>query len=134
MSGGFLLDSHAFVWLADGTRSLPRRAVDTLRTTAETIFVSAVSIAELCIKSALGKFALPLGVADDPVAGFTEIFQRMNLELLPLDLSHAVAIANLVPHHKDPFDRLLIAQARIERVPIVSNEAVFDAFGVERIW
>jgi PIN domain nuclease of toxin-antitoxin system len=125
VSGGFLLDSHVFVWLADGTRSLPRRAVDTLQTTAETLFVSAVSVAELCIKSALGKFALPPDVIDDPAAGFTEIFQRMNLELLPLELSHAVAIAGLIPHHKDPFDRLLL----------VTHDRAFASYdGLRVLW
>ncbi len=92
--------------------------------------VSAVSAFEICLKFNLGKLPGSAALAE----AFAETIAAIDCTPLPISLAHAAAAGKLDLSHKDPFDRLLIAQARIEQVPIVSNEALFDAFGVERIW
>lgn len=92
--------------------------------------VSAASAYEVCLKHRMGK--LP-GAAVLATA-FEHEVAALNCVALPITFAHAEAAGKLDMSHKDPFDRLLIAQALVERVPLVSNEAVFDRFGVERIW
>jgi PIN domain nuclease of toxin-antitoxin system len=108
---------------------LSRRARHAIEV-AEARLISAVSAYEICLKHKLGKLPEAAVLAD----AFEDHISALDAEVLPVSLAHAIAAGKLEPTHKDPFDRLLIAQARIERVPIVSNEALFDRFGVERIW
>lgn len=124
-----LLDTHALIWaLGDSPRLSPRaRAVIDA---ADMILISAVSAYEICLKHRLGKLPDAAALASN----FEQNVAALSAELLPVSIAHAVMAGTLDPSHRDPFDRLLIAQARIERVPIVSNETLFDDFGVERIW
>ena len=125
-----LLDTHALLWAAEGNSRLTARAAEILDALDSDKLVSVISVYEICLKHRLGK--LPR------VAALVNRFEAVLLEsgctLLPVTFAHAREAGLLSMEHKDPFDRMLIAQARIERVPIVSNEAVFDGFGVERIW
>lgn len=125
-----LLDTHALLWTFLDSPRLPAAARDAIASDAAEKLISAVSAMELTTKYRLGKLdeAAPFmrnGRLDLSGLAFTP---------LPVTLEHAEYAGSLDIPHKDPFDRLLIAQARIERVPIVSNETLFDAFGVERIW
>jgi PIN domain nuclease of toxin-antitoxin system len=94
------------------------------------LLISSVSAFEITTKHRLGKLAEFGVIARD----FRTILNQLEHGVLPVSLDHALLAGSLDIAHKDPFDRLLIAQARIEQVPIVSNEALFDGFGVERIW
>lgn len=125
-----LLDTHALLWsvLADPHLSGTARAA--LADPGAEILISAVSIFEITLKHRLGKL--------QQAGPFARHHDRMLADLdwlpLPVSMEHAALAGSLDIPHKDPFDRLLIAQARVERVPIVSHETLFDAFGVERIW
>lgn len=94
------------------------------------LLISAVSGFEIATKFRIGKLAEFAVIARD----FPAMLADFEHGILPVGMDHASLAGSLDIPHKDPFDRLLIAQARIERVPIVSNEKLFDAFGVERIW
>lgn len=124
-----LLDTHALIWWILDSPELPRRARSVIGT-ADTVFVSAISAMEVCTKHRLGKLPEAALLAKEfedriAIAGFTE---------LPLTIRHGQLAGNLNIANKDPFDRMLIAQSIIEGIPLVSNEAGFDRFGVSRIW
>jgi len=125
-----LLDTHALLWVLEGNPRLSGRAAEALADPTGEKLVSAVSAYEICLKHRLGKLPGAAALALD----FAATIADLDCTLLPITLDHAALAGSLDPSHRDPFDRLLIAQARIERVPIVSNEALFDGFGVERIW
>jgi PIN domain nuclease of toxin-antitoxin system len=125
-----LLDTHALLWWGAGNDRLSRGAAEMIDSGEHEIFVSAVSAMEIATKFRLGKLpsAEPLALAfegETAAAGFLP---------LPLSLTHARVAGSLPIPHKDPFDRLLIAQAIVEEMFLVSNEAVFDGFGVSRFW
>jgi PIN domain nuclease of toxin-antitoxin system len=92
--------------------------------------LSLASVWEIQIKSQLGKLQLSL-----PLSELIETQQQMNdLQLLPVELKHIYALTELSHHHRDPFDRLLIVQSRVEQMPLLSRDSIFDAYGVDRIW
>jgi PIN domain nuclease of toxin-antitoxin system len=125
-----ILDTHALLWAVEANPRLSPRAAKAVEDPNSKKLVSAVTVYEICLKHKLGK--LPGFAA--LVERFQEVLQESDCSVLPVTFAHAREAGLLSVEHKDPFDRLLIAQARIERVPIVSNEHRFDAFGVERIW
>lgn len=125
-----LLDTHALLWgLLDDPR-LSHRAKAAMADQDNDMVVSAVSLFEVKLKHRLGKL--------DEAAAFVTHHRRIMADIgwspLSVSIDHAALAGSLDIPHKDPFDRLLIAQALTERVPIVSNEKLFDAFGVERLW
>ncbi len=124
-----LLDTHALLWrLEDNSRLsiAAGRAIDDARVA----YVSVVSLWEITIKHAQGR--LPqVGVFLDH---HDLELNRAGLSHLPLTARYITALRNLPAHHKDPFDRMLIAQALTEEFPIVSNEALFEAYGIARVW
>lgn len=125
-----LLDTHALLWaLADSPR-LSARAAALIGQGGHRLLVSAVSAYEICARHTLGKLPQAAALAAD----FEAEIALLDADWLPISPAHAIAAGRLDPSHRDPFDRFLIAQAQVERVPLVSNEAVFDDFDVERIW
>lgn len=125
-----LLDTHALLWWGERNDRLSRGAAEMIDSGDHEVFVSAVSAMEIATKFRLGKLpsAEPLALAfedETAAAGFLP---------LSLTLTHARVAGSLPIPHKDPFDRLLIAQAMVEEMFLVSNEAVFDGFGVGRLW
>ena len=124
-----LLDTHALLWMLRADPRLSPRAAAAIQA-ADEVLVSAVSGYEICLKHRVGKMPEAAALAD----AFEAEVARADCTQLPVTLTHAVAAGKLDPSHRDPFDRLLIAQALVERVPLVSNEQLFDAFGVERLW
>jgi PIN domain nuclease of toxin-antitoxin system len=124
-----LLDTHALLWwLLDATELPPtaRRAIER----ADAVLVSAASIWEVAIKQRLGKLPeLAIGVAELPA-----LIRQSGFMPLPVDERHAAAVAALPRHHRDPFDHLLIAQAQIEQLALVSLDPAFGAYGVALKW
>lgn len=125
-----LLDTHTLLWLVDGDRQLSRSATEVLADPGHELLLSPASYWEIAIKVSLGKYRLA-----DPLADFIEEAIRLyGLTVLPVTAKHAEAIVNLPHHHKDPFDRMLIAQAMVENIGLVSSDKAIDAYSVKRIW
>lgn len=126
-----LLDTHAFLWWVFADPRLSRRARTAINDDAEnSVVISAVSAWEITTKYRMGKLPDARAVADDvsgtvAAEGFNE---------LAISMRHAQRAGNLIGHHRDPFDRMLIAQAMLEDLTLVSNERAFDAYGVRRLW
>lgn len=125
-----LLDTHTLLWFFWDDPQLSPRAKQIIEEPQNRKLVSIASCWEIVIKAGLGKLVL-----GEPSRSFLgrEIV-RNNFELLPISLDHATMVEELAQHHSDPFDRLLVAQAVSERIPLVSNDAAFDAYGVTRMW
>ncbi len=127
-----LLDTHAFLWWINPHERLSARTRDILANGTHEIFVSAVTPWEVAIKATIGRFniAEPLGPF------FARALSANGFRMLPIDLTHAVAVRDLPlrADHRDPFDRMLVAQAKVENLAVVSADRHFDAYGVERVW
>ncbi|HZF13836.1 MAG TPA: type II toxin-antitoxin system VapC family toxin [Thermoanaerobaculia bacterium] len=125
-----LLDTHAFIWWdSDPTKlSTQARAVCEDRTNA--IFLSAASAWEMQIKLQLGKLSLRLSL-EEVIASQQ---QTNNIQILPVALGHVLALKDLPSPHKDPFDRLLIAQANVEDVVLISHDPIFASYPVRVLW
>jgi len=125
-----LLDTHALLWWLADDPALSKPARKFIAETKNTVIVSAASAWEIATKVRLGK----LSTAAELAADFVGLVGREGFELLPISPDHAIRAGLLPGPHKDPFDHMLIAQAQAEGVPVVTNEIVFDAYGVRRIW
>ena len=125
-----LLDTHTFLWWDASPEKLSQVAHDVLADPKNALTLSVVSVWEMQIKSQLGKLTLRTQL--DTVV--REQRKRNGVTLLPLRLNHIYALKNLPQHHKDPFDRLLIAQAETENMTLVSKDAALRAYGVKTIW
>ena len=123
-----LVDTQAFLWWVIDDGRLSRRARTAIA--AERCFLSVASCWEMAIKASLGKLDIPR-----PLDRFLQEQLEINgFTLLPIALEHTAALADLPFHHRDPFDRLLAAQARREELAIVSSDPVFKSYGVKRVW
>jgi PIN domain nuclease of toxin-antitoxin system len=116
-------------WLSDDP-GLTRTARKAIADTGNSLVVSAVSAWEIAIKVRLGR----LPTAADLVADFAGYIGREGFESLSISAEHCVRAGLLPGPHKDPFDRMLIAQAQAENIPMISNEAVFESYGIRCIW
>jgi PIN domain nuclease of toxin-antitoxin system len=125
-----LLDTHAFLWWLAGERALTRKARAAIESEDNDIFVSAVTAWEIATKFRIGKLPEAAAVAMD-VAGAVA---AEGFNQLALSMAHAERAGALDGPHRDPFDRMLIAQSLIDGLALVSNERVFDRFGVTRLW
>ena len=130
MAEGLLLDTHTLIWAATSPDKLSTKARKALEDRDNVIFVSPVSAMEIATKFRIGK----LDVARDLGLDFIAQTEARGFLPMPLTAVHAQRGGNLAIPHQDPFDRLLIAQAQIENLRLVSNEARFDTFGVLRLW
>ena len=119
-----LLDTHVFLWWRAG-REMRAEAMEAIRT-ADDVFVSAASAWEVSIKAGIGKLRLTASFADGVAqSGFVP---------LPINLHHAAVAGELPPHHRDPFDRMLLAQARLERLTLISHDRRLEPYGSAIIW
>lgn len=125
-----LLDTHALLWWFSDDPSLPKSCRAAIGETENMIFVSAVSAWEVSTKFRLGK----LPSASDLVDDFQAYLSRDGFYELPLSAEEGMRAGLLPGPLRDPFDRMLIAQALVGSMPIVSNERIFDRYGVNRIW
>jgi len=125
-----LIDTHSFLWFINDNAQLSHNARQLIEDGGNEILLSVASLWEIAIKMSIGK--LNLGQP------FPELFPRQlqvnRIQLLSITLDHLSVVATLPLHHRDPFDRLLIAQATVEQVPVVGVDAAFDAYGVNRLW
>lgn len=126
----FLLDTHALLWWVDDDPRLSPEARRLIGDQENDCHVSLVSAWEMAIKCATEKLKLSVSVQ----RYYQEQLPANDFQLLPIDLAHVTMVEVLPPHHRDPFDRLLIAQARIEGLTLLSIDSAFDAYGVTRIW
>ena len=125
-----LLDTHTFLWAITRDPRLSRRAREEFENPSSKLHLSAVSLWEISIKVALGKLPLPSD---------TEQFLRGQLAMnsigvLPVHASHAFRVLTLAPHHRDPFDRMLVAQSMVEGWPVVTGDEAIRQYGIETIW
>jgi len=125
-----LLDTHTLLWWILDDPALPRAARETIAETGNTMLVSAASAWELAIKFRLGK----LPKAADLVSNFSSEMEHEGFHVLPVSAEHGIRAGLLPGPHNDPFDRMLIAQSQAENMPIISNEAIFESYGVRRLW
>jgi PIN domain nuclease of toxin-antitoxin system len=125
-----LLDTHALIWAANEPEKLPDAVRAAVEDSDNHIWISAVSAIEVAIKFRIGK----LEGADELAEQFETVIAGFGFGQLPISVAHA-SLAGLLPlEHRDPFDRILIAQSQIEQYWLVSNEKLFDQFGVIRFW
>lgn len=125
-----LLDTHALIWWLAGDEALGERAHDAIADEANAIFVSAASAMEVATKFRIGKPPGAALLARD----FESLVAEQGFAELPISVRHARFAGELNIAHKDPFDRLLIAQAQVDGMTLVSNETLFDGFAVSRLW
>ena len=125
-----LLDSHTMIWAADDPAKLTALVQGLLQDPSHDRLMSAATLWEIAIKFGLGRLPLSLPYRQwmDKAMG------DLALVVLPITLDHTERQASLSWHHRDPFDRLLVAQAQVEGVPLVSVNSTLDQFGITRIW
>ena len=125
-----LLDTHVFIWATANPDRLSEKVINLLHDTNNQWLLSMVSVWEMQIKTQLGKLDLKL-----PLPELIETQKRVNnLEVLPIKLEHIFSLRDLPNYHRDPFDRLIIAQGMLEQLAIVSIDSIFDRYTVNRIW
>lgn len=127
---GFLLDTHAMIWWVAGDERLPRNAREAIASVDADVYVSAASAWEVATKVRLGKLPGAVTLA----AHFTRICRDQGFSPLPITLDQALAAGTLDGAHRDPFDRMLIAQSLLLDLTLISNERLFDDYGVNRLW
>lgn len=125
-----MLDTHTLIWSQEDPSRLPSLAISALSDPLNDRIVSVVSIWEISIKVALGK--LPL--AKSFRAWIDTALADMACSVLPIKLDHVEMLGSLPFHHRDPFDRMLIAQALAENILMIGSDAQFDSYGVKRQW
>ncbi len=125
-----LLDTHTLFWLVEEPAKVSATAMALIQPLTNDVLLSAVTIWELSIKVGQRKIALSLPYRQ----WMDKAIADLKLLILPITVEYADRQSALPLHHKDPFDRLLIAQALVEAIPIVSVDAVFDSYGVTRVW
>lgn len=125
-----LLDAHVFLWWVSDSPRLSPAAREHCRHAGNQLFLSSASIWEIAIKARIGKLTIPA-----PLDVFlTEQLNINAIESLPVTLQHALRVAELPDHHRDPFDRMLVAQALTESLPILTSDTAIRAYGVEVVW
>ena len=125
-----LLDTHALLWSDTEVGRLSAKVRALLESFSSEVFVSAASAWEIATKVRIGK--LPQAAAFS--AEMPKRIEMLGFQPLAVSLEHALRAGQLPGAHRDPFDRILIAQAQAENLPLISNEKIFDAYGVRRIW
>ena len=125
-----LLDTHAFLWWLEGDQRLSSTSRSLISNDSTTVFLSAASAWEIATKVRIGKLPGAVEVAER----LPEIIFQQDFTQLNISIEHARRAGLLPSNHRDPFDRMLLAQSHIEGIGLVSNERLFDQFGIQRIW
>jgi PIN domain nuclease of toxin-antitoxin system len=125
-----LLDTHTFIWWTIQRNKLSQLASDRLINPNNSLFLSLASVWEMQIKLQLGKLTFDLPLSEL----ITSQQQTNGLQILPIQLEHILALGDLPNHHRDPFDRMLVAQSMVEQMAILSADIVLDSYPVQRIW
>ena len=125
-----LLDTHTFLWFVEGSSDLSLTARQLIEAPSTRTFLSIASVWEMAIKASLGKLTLRA-----PFDQYISHYLSANgFGLLQISVEHTALIVTLPFHHRDPFDRLLVAQAQTEGMPLVSRDGALDAYGIRRLW
>ena len=125
-----LLDTHTLLWWLEGDEQLSAAARDWIGVASHNVLVSAASAWEIATKVRIGKLPGAVEVA----AQFHECLMAQGFTPLDISTEHAIRAGSIPGPHRDPFDRMLIAQAQSLNVPLISNERIFDNYGIRRIW
>ena len=126
----YLLDTGVWLWSLAALDQLNQKAKELINEGADEIFFSAASVWEICIKVSIGKLKLP----ESPVDFVPDRLSKQRIQNLSITNAHALGIYSLPRHHDDPFDRMLIAQALLDDLLLVSNEQAFGAYGARLLW
>ncbi len=125
-----LIDTHALLWFYLNDSQLSRAAHAVMTDDGNELFVSPASFWELAIKISQRKYSLP-----KPLDEFLNtMLDEQDFNVIPISVAHVASVSSLPFHHKDPFDRMLVAQSLVEDWAVVSSDEILDAYGVNRIW
>lgn len=124
-----LLDTHSFLWWCTDPNKLSAPALTVLRDPLNTIWLSVISVWEILIKHQIGKLRLP-----STMSMLLAQQQANGISILPVSLRHVLAVEHLPLHHKDPFDRILIAQSLTQGYPLLSADVQFRQYPIQVIW
>ena len=125
----FLVDTHVLLWFYDRDSRLSKTARLLIEADDSERIISAASVWEIAIKVSAGKLTLPVSMNDYIAEKILDGFQ-----ISPIEWPHAAKVAELPYHHRDPFDRLIAAQALVEKLPLLSRDPIFKAYGVKTVW
>lgn len=126
----FIADTHAFLWFITDSEQLSPKAKALLESSENERILSAASIWEIAIKTSLGKLSFK-----HPLEQFLPEQIRLNyFQVLDISGEHALRVAGLPMLHRDPFDRMIVAQALLEQLPLLSNDGALDSYGIRRLW
>ena len=125
-----LLDTHTLIWAVDDPSKLGPQAVTALQDPANDLLLSAATIWEIAIKVGLKKLSLSMPYKQ----WVTKAMADLGMTVLPITVEYADVQAGLPNHHRDPFDRMLVAQSQVENIHLVSADPVFDQYGINRLW
>ena len=125
-----LLDTHVFLWWITDAPQLPHAVRELIADGGNELYLSAASCWEIAIKARLGKIELPAR----PDAYITDQMSKNAVQGLPIELSHAFQVFHLPLHHRDPFDRMIIAQSQMEKIPIITSDPLISKYRVRTVW
>jgi PIN domain nuclease of toxin-antitoxin system len=126
----YLLDTHALLWIVTNDPRLSKKAKNVYLTSENLIFFSIASLWEMAIKISLKKLSI-----EEPLNEFIQIHIKANdIKFLNIEIPHILALENLAYYHRDPFDRLIIAQSIHEDITILSSDKIFDLYPIKRVW
>jgi PIN domain nuclease of toxin-antitoxin system len=124
-----LLDTHTLLWYLEDSKNLSSKAAEIIEDPSNTLRVSIASLWEISIKLGLGKLSLQNSFSE-----LEEVLKQLKIEVLPITFSDTECYLNLPLHHRDPFDRILVAQAINHSLVLVSRDVAFDAYDLQRLW
>jgi len=125
----YLLDTHTLIWFLEGAASLSRTALETIEKEENTCYVSIASIWEIAIKISINKLEMNISFED-----LNKLIWQNSFELIPISFQHTKKLLDLPYHHKDPFDRMIISQAIIEKLTIISKDNNFILYDIDCLW
>lgn len=124
-----LLDTHAFLWFGENSKRLSVKAREAIENSSNTVFLSIASLWEIAIKISLGKLKTKQSLEKT-----IQQTHEQGIHILQISPAHTLTISSLPFHHRDPFDRMIIAQTIEEQMTVVSNDSVFDLYKIKRLW
>ena len=125
-----LLDTHVFLWWIMDDPQLPAHIRKVISDIGNELFFSAASCWEIAIKAQLGKIKLPA----KPDIFISEQLAINEIQSMPVQSSHALHVFNLPPLHRDPFDRIIVAQAQLEKLPVITSDSLISQYNIDTIW
>ena len=125
----YLLDTHAFIWFINGDKTLPKNIKEIIANTDNDCFISVASIWEIAIKQSLNKLELK-----DNFSKIETFIEENDITLLPIEFDHLQKLLKLPFHHRDPFDRIIIAQALAEQITVITKDEAFAKYKVKALW